>query len=127
VKFHDGSELTSADAKASWDPYIDFAVYLISAWKKVGVEAEHKLEETATWSQSRVARDFEIIVDPYGSATVGDPSEMLDKFVTDALENYGRMSDPVVDALFQQQAREMDEQQRIELVKEMQRRILEKV
>jgi peptide/nickel transport system substrate-binding protein len=108
-------------------PYIDLAVYLISAWKKIGVEAEHKLEETATWSQSRVTRDFELMVDPYGSATVGDPDEMLDKFVTGAQENFGRFSDPVVDALFQQQAREMDEQKRIQLVREMDKRILEKV
>jgi peptide/nickel transport system substrate-binding protein len=108
-------------------PYIDFAVYLISAWKKVGIEAEHKLEETATWSQSRVKRDFELIEDPYGSATVGDPDEMLDKFVTGAQENFGRFSDPMLDGLFQQQAREMNEQKRIELVKEMQKRILGKV
>jgi peptide/nickel transport system substrate-binding protein len=107
-------------------PYVDFAVYLISSWKKIGVETEHKLEETATWSQSRINRDFELMVDPYGSATVGDPSEMLDKFVTGALENYGRMSDPVVDALFQQQAQEMNEPKRIELVKDLQRRLLEK-
>jgi peptide/nickel transport system substrate-binding protein len=107
-------------------PYVDFAVYLISAWKQIGVEAEHKLEETATWSQSRVTRDFELVVDPYGSAMVGDPDEMLDKFVTGGQENYGRFSAPVVDALYQQQAREMDEQKRIHLVKEMQKRILEK-
>jgi ABC-type transport system substrate-binding protein len=29
-------------------PSIDLAIYLISAWKKIGVEAEHKVEETAT-------------------------------------------------------------------------------
>ena len=108
-------------------PYIDFAVYLISAWKKVGVEAEHKLEETATWSQTRVSRDFELLVDPYGSQTVGDPDELLVKFTTGASNNWGRFSDPVADALFQQQAKEMDEQQRIPLVKEMQKRVLEKV
>jgi peptide/nickel transport system substrate-binding protein len=108
-------------------PYIDFAVYVISAWKKIGVEAEHKLEETATWSQSRVSRDFELMVDPYGSATVGDPDEMLDRFITGGQENYSRFSDPVVDALFQQQAREMNEQKRIQLVKEIDKRILEKV
>jgi peptide/nickel transport system substrate-binding protein len=107
-------------------PYIDLAVYLISAWKKIGVEAEHKVEESATWSQSRVNRDFELIVDPYGSATVGDPDEMLDKFVTGAQENWGRFSDPVLDALFAQQAREMNEQKRIQLVREMDKRILEK-
>ena len=107
-------------------PYIDFAVYIISAWKKIGVEAEHKVEETATWTQSRVNRDFELLVDPYGSATVGDPDEMLDKFVTGATENWGRISDPMVDALFAQQAREMDERKRIQVVREMDKRVLEK-
>jgi peptide/nickel transport system substrate-binding protein len=107
-------------------PYIDLAVYLISAWKKIGVEAEHKVEETATWSQSRVNRDFELLVDPYGSQLVGDPDEMLDKFVTGQSENWGRMSDPVVDQLFAAQSKEMDEQKRIQLVKELQKRILER-
>jgi peptide/nickel transport system substrate-binding protein len=107
-------------------PYIDLAVYMISAWKKIGVEAEHKVEETATWSQSRVNRDFELLLDPYGSTLVGDPDEMLDKFVTGQPENWGRMSDPVVDQLFAAQAKEMDEQKRIQLVKEIQKRILEK-
>ena len=74
-----------------------------------------------------MSRDFELLGDPYGSATVGDPNEMLDKFITGGQENWGRFSDPVVDALFQQQAREMNEQKRIPLVQEMQKRVLEKV
>jgi peptide/nickel transport system substrate-binding protein len=108
-------------------PYVDFAVYVVSAWKKIGVEAEHKLEETATWSKTRVSRDFELIVDPYGSATVGDPDELLVKFTTGASSNWGRFSDPVVDKLFEQQAREMDEAKRVQLAKQIDRRILEKV
>jgi peptide/nickel transport system substrate-binding protein len=107
-------------------PYIDLAVYLISAWKKIGVEAEHKVEETATWSQTRVNRDFELIVDPYGSQLLGDPEEILDKFVTGQPENWGRMSDPIIDQLFAAQSREMNEAKRIELVKELDKRILEK-
>ena len=74
-------------------PYIDLAVYVISEWKKIGW-TEHKVEESATWSKTRVTRDFELLIDPYGSATVGDPDEMLDKFVTGASENWGRFSDP---------------------------------
>jgi len=108
-------------------PYIDLAVYIISAWKKTGVEAEHKVEESATYSKTRVARDFELLLDPYGSQTVGDPDELLDKFITGASENWGRFSDPVVDKLYEQQSREMDEQKRIELVKQIDRRVLEKV
>ena len=108
-------------------PYIDLAVYIISAWKKIGVEAEHKVEETATWSQSRVNRDFELLLDPYGSQLLGDPEELLDKFVTGQPENWGRMSDPIVDQLFAAQAREMNEEKRIQLVREIDKRILEKV
>src|SRR5215475_5174252 len=108
-------------------PYIDLAVYVISEWKKIGVEAEHKVEESATYSKTRVTRDFELVIDPYGSATVGDPDEMLDKFTTGASENWGRFSDPVVDKLFEQQSREMDPQKRIELVKQIDKRVLEKV
>jgi ABC-type transport system substrate-binding protein len=74
-----------------------------------------------------VSRDFELLGDPYGSATVGDPDEMLDKFITGGQENWGRFSDPAVDALFQQQAKEMDAQKRMQLVREMDKRILEKV
>ena len=107
-------------------PYIDFGVYLISQWKKIGVEAEHKLEETATWTASRVNRNFALVTDPYGSATVGDPNEVLDKFVTGSPENYGRFSDPVVDKLFDQQSRETDEAKRIPLVRQMSTRLLEK-
>jgi peptide/nickel transport system substrate-binding protein len=108
-------------------PYIDMGVYLVSTWKKIGVEAEHKLEETASWSKSRVTRDFELMVEAYGSATVGDPDEMLVRFITGASANYGRFSDPVIDKLFEQQAREMDEQKRIPLVQQIDRRVLEKV
>lgn len=108
-------------------PYIDFGVYLISAWKKIGVEAEHKLEESATWSQTRVTRDFELLVDPYGTQTVGDPDELLVKFTTGGSNNWGRFSDPVIDALFQQQAKEMNEQRRRQLVKDIDKCVLEKV
>ena len=107
-------------------PYIDLGVYLVSTWKRIGVEAEHKLEESATWSKTRVTRDFELLVDPYGSATVSDPDELLVKFTTGASPNWGRFREPAADKLFEQQKVELDEQKRIQLVKEMQQEILKK-
>jgi peptide/nickel transport system substrate-binding protein len=107
-------------------PYIDLGVYVISSWKKIGVEAEHKLEESATWSKSRLTRDFELFMDPYGSTMVGDPDELMVRFTTDAMGNWGRFSEPVADALFEQQTMEVNPQKRIELVKEMQKAILQK-
>ncbi len=107
-------------------PYIDFGVYLVTAWKKIGVEAEHKLEESATWSKSRRAGNFEIMVDPFGSVGLGDPDAMLTKFLTGGSANYACISVPEFDALFEKQKVELDEAKRIELVKQAQNILLEK-
>jgi ABC-type transport system substrate-binding protein len=74
-----------------------------------------------------VTRDFELLVDPYGSATVGDPDELMDKFTSNGQENWGRFKEPVADALFAQQAKEMNEQKRVQLVNEMEKAILQKM
>jgi peptide/nickel transport system substrate-binding protein len=115
------TELTNRAVKL---PYIDLGVYIISAWKKIGVEAEHKLEESATWSKTRRTRDFAVMIDPYGSAAAGDPDELLIKFVSGASSNWGRFSDPEVDALYKRQQVERDPQKRIKLVKELQRKVI---
>lgn len=107
-------------------PYIDFGVYLISSWKKIGIEAEHKLVESATWSKSRRTRNFELMVDPYSSAAAGDPDELLVKFISGGSPNWGRFSEPKADALFDQQKVALDEQKRVQMVKDMQRAVLEK-
>jgi peptide/nickel transport system substrate-binding protein len=107
-------------------PYIDLGVYLISSWKKIGVEAEHKVEESATWSKTRLTRDFELLLDPYGSTMIGDPDELMVKFISGGSTNFGRFSEPAADALFEQQKTEVDAQKRVQLVKEMQKRVLEK-
>ncbi len=107
-------------------PYIDFGVYLVSAWKKIGVEAEHRLEESASWYKTRRTGNFTVLVDPFLSAAVGDPDQMMTKYITDGSDNYGRISDPDIDRLFEQQKVERDAQKRIELVKEMQSIIIGK-
>jgi peptide/nickel transport system substrate-binding protein len=101
-------------------------VYVISAWKKIGVEAEHKVEESATYSQSRLNRDFELLVNPFGFAAAADPDEVMSRFISDSPTNFGRYKDPVVDELFNKQKVELDEQKRAQLVKDMQKRIIDK-
>jgi ABC-type transport system substrate-binding protein len=50
----------------------------------------------------------------------------MSQFISDSPENWGRYKDPVVDELFNKQKIERDEQKRAQLVKEMQKRIIEK-
>jgi peptide/nickel transport system substrate-binding protein len=107
-------------------PYIDYGVYLITAWKKIGVEAEHNLEESASWSKSRQTGNFAVLADPYGSAGTGDPDQIMTKFTTTGSANYGGFSDPEVDRLFELQKVELDRQKRIDLVKQMQKIIIGK-
>ena len=107
-------------------PYIDFGVYLISSWKKIGIEAEHQLKESATWSKDNRAGNFVLNVDPMGNPS-RDPDAMLQTFITNGFGNDGKISDPVVDELFEKQKVELDEQKRIELVRQAQRRILSKM
>ena len=71
-------------------PYIDFGVYLVTSWKKIGVDLEHKLEESATWSKNRRNSNFAIAVDPYGGVGTGDPDLMMQKFITGGSLNYGK-------------------------------------
>jgi peptide/nickel transport system substrate-binding protein len=125
VGYPDGFQtvLTNRNVKL---PYIDLGVYLISSWKKIGVEAEHKVEESATWSKTRLTRDFELLLDPYGSTMIGDPDELMVKFNGGSSTNFGRFSEPLANALFQQQKIESNAQKRVALVKDMQKRVLEK-
>jgi peptide/nickel transport system substrate-binding protein len=107
-------------------PYIDYGVYLITAWKKVGIEAEHNVQESAAWSKDRLSGNFAVLADPFGSAGLGDPDQIMVKFTTDGSGNYGGFSDPEVDRLYELQKVELDRQKRIDLVKQMQNIIIGK-
>lgn len=105
-------------------PYIDFGVYVISAWQKIGVQAEHRLEETAAWRMSERNHDFEVMVMPK-SDYADEPDIQLARFLSGSAENYMALSDSAIDQMYEQQSRELDAQKRIGIVKDMQRRILE--
>jgi peptide/nickel transport system substrate-binding protein len=105
-------------------PYIDFGVYVISAWQRIGVQVEHRLEETAAWRSSERNHDFEVIVAPF-SDYADEPDIQLQHYITDSPQNYGSVSDPTFDKLYEQQSRELDPKKRIAMVKEMQRIALE--
>lgn len=107
-------------------PYIDVGVYLISAWKHIGVDAEHRLLESATWSKSRRTRDFVLMVDPFGSSAAGDPDEIMERNTSTSTQNWGRFKDPVVDELFNQQKVELDMKKRQRMVWDLQKEVIKK-
>jgi peptide/nickel transport system substrate-binding protein len=107
-------------------PYQDFAVYHIQEWKKIGVEVTNRPLETATWfADGRDTGDFELMVDPHVDF-MDEPDLSLVDFITGNSANWGRISDPQIDDLFERQARALDKAERKKLVNQMEKVVLEK-
>jgi peptide/nickel transport system substrate-binding protein len=106
-------------------PYIDFGVFAIQEWRKLGIEAEHRPLETATWfADGRDKGNFEVIV----SGVFGfndDPDFFLQRYTSGDPNNWGRFSDPRIDDLYARQARTLDPAERKRLVGEIQKIVLD--
>jgi len=106
-------------------PYQDFAVFAIQEWRKIGIEAENRPLETAAWfNDGQNTGNFELIVAPTVEF-MDDPDQFLGRYVTGSTQNWGRYSDPRLDDLFSRQARTLDPTERLRLVKELQKIVLE--
>ncbi len=106
-------------------PYQDLAVYVIQEWRKIGIEAEHRPLETATWyADGRDKGNFELMVFPYG-AFIDDPDQLLAPFITAGPQNWARFSNPGIDDLYARQARALDSAERRKLVIQLQKIVLE--
>jgi peptide/nickel transport system substrate-binding protein len=108
-------------------PYVDFGVFVIQEWRKIGLEAEHRPLETATWfADGRDKGNFEVMVNP----TFGyndDPDFFLERYTTGDSNNWGRFSDPRIDDLYARQARALDPSERKRLIHEIQKLVFENV
>ncbi len=106
-------------------PYIDFAVFVVQEWRKIGVEAEHRPLETAAWfADGRDTGNFEAIVNGTFNY-MDDPDLFLERYQTGDSNNWGRFSDPRIDDLFARQARTLDPAERKRLVNEIEKIVLE--
>jgi ABC-type transport system substrate-binding protein len=106
-------------------PYQDFAVYAVQEWRKIGIQAEQRPEETAAWfADGRDTGNFELIVAPTVEAS-DDADVFLRRYTTGDPQNWGRFSDPVVDDLFSRQSRALDSAERRKAIVQLQKTVLE--
>ena len=106
-------------------PYQDFAVFVIQEWRKIGVEADHRPLETAAWfEEGQKTGNFEAMIFP-PVEFMDDPDLWLSIYTTGDTRNWGRFSDPKVDALFARQTRTLNPAERKKLVNDMERIVLE--
>jgi peptide/nickel transport system substrate-binding protein len=106
-------------------PYIDFGVFVIQEWRKIGIEAEHRPLETAAWfADGRDTGSFEVIVNGVFNY-MDDPDLFLERYTSGDTNNWGRFSDPRIDDLFARQTRALDPAERKRLVNELEKIVLE--
>jgi peptide/nickel transport system substrate-binding protein len=106
-------------------PYQDFAVFVIQEWRKIGIEAEHRPLETASWlADGRDRGNFELIVNGTFNY-MDDPDLFLQRYTTGDPNNWGRFTDPRIDDLYARQARALDPAERKRLVNELQKIVLD--
>ena len=106
-------------------PYQDLAVFAIQEWRKIGIEAEHRPLETASWyAEGRDQGNFELMVFPSGGF-IDDPDQLLAPYVPGSPQNWSRFSNPGIEDLFARQARTLDPAERKKLVVELQKIVLE--
>jgi peptide/nickel transport system substrate-binding protein len=106
-------------------PYQDWAVYVVQEWRKIGIEAEHRPLETATWyADGRDQGNFELMVFPAGGF-IDDPDQLLFPYTTGSPQNWGRFTNPAIDDLYSRQARALDPAERRKMVVELQKIVLD--
>src|SRR6058998_756749 len=105
-------------------PYVDFGVFVIQEWRKIGIEVEHRPLESASWfADGRDTGNFELIVSPSFNF-MDDPDQFLERYTTGDSNNWGRFSDPRIDDLFTRQARALDSTERKKLINEIEKIVL---
>jgi peptide/nickel transport system substrate-binding protein len=100
-------------------------VFLIDQWRKIGLQATHRVLETGQEFAAKRAGDFTVAHD-FSCDFVEEPDYTLTKYLSSDKSpiNYARYSDPALDELYERQSRETDVEKRKALVWEFERRVL---
>jgi peptide/nickel transport system substrate-binding protein len=100
-------------------------VYVIDQWRKIGVQATHRVLETSPYFTALRSGDFEASVD-FSCDFVDEPDLQLTKYISSDRSplNYCRYADRTLDELFERQSREQNVDRRKQLVWEFERRLL---
>jgi peptide/nickel transport system substrate-binding protein len=108
------------------EPYNAAGVYLIDAWRRIGVKTEHRPMELAGWTTALNSGNFEVIVDSF-TDYVADPTTNFLKYISFDRSPLAssRLTDRTLDDLYDRQGRAVDKAERRTLVRAFEKRALE--
>jgi peptide/nickel transport system substrate-binding protein len=107
-------------------PYEPVGIFLVDQWRRVGVTAEHRPQETAAFSGDLRNGNYEASMD-FACEHADEPDLQLFKYISSdkSPANYARYKDPVLDDLYLKQSRATNAAERRRVVREFEKRVLE--
>jgi peptide/nickel transport system substrate-binding protein len=105
--------------------YLDFAGFVVSDLKQVGVEATLKQIDTAQWHPMVTRREFQIGANLTGLGVDDPDANFYENFSCGSPRNYGDYCSEEVGRLIDQQSQEIDVQKRLALVWQIQKKLEE--
>jgi peptide/nickel transport system substrate-binding protein len=107
------------------EPYTPGGIFIVSEWKKIGVETEHLQLENKAYFDAQATGDFDATLE-FISDFVDDPSLQFVKFISASKSpvNVSGAEDPQLDELFAKQAMTIDPAARRKITHEFEKRAL---
>ena len=107
------------------EPYTPGGIFVVSEWKKIGVETEHLQLENKAYFDAQATGEFDATLE-FISDFVDDPSQQFVKFYSASKSpvNVSGAEDPELDALFAKQATTIDPVERRRITHAFEKRAL---
>ena len=105
--------------------YIDFAAFVVSEFKNIGVEATLKQIDTAQWHPMATRREFLIGANLTGLGIDDPDANFYENYACGSPRNYGGYCNELVMSLIDKQSQEIDPQKRAALVWDIQKKLEE--
>ena len=105
--------------------YLDFAGFVVSDLKQVGVEATLKQIDTAQWHPMVTRREFQIGANLTGLGVDDPDANFYENYACGSSRNYGDYCNEEVMRLVDQQSQEVDAQKRLTIVWQIQKKLEE--
>jgi peptide/nickel transport system substrate-binding protein len=105
--------------------YIDFAAFVVSEFKNVGVEVTLKQIDTAQWHPMATRREFLIGANLTGLGIDDPDANFYENYACGSPRNYGGYCNELVMGLIDKQSQETDPQKRAAIVWDIQKKLEE--
>ena len=105
--------------------YTPIGVFLIDQWRQIGVSTRHEQPENTAFFAARSGGNFDVIVDAMNEYT-DDPSLYFAQFLSRDRNpvNVSRSIDRTLDTLYDEQARSLDQTERVRIARAFEARML---